>query len=173
MQFGCQQPLLLGGALRDSPKNGCKGDYPPPPSLPLEGQCHAGYNPLTAALKTVAHEGTPSIHKALSKYQPKLSVQEVEMHNYRMHRSNGNFLQQMENFLEVLHFFCSNRSEGTIPFAQNFHFPFCCLLGTSLCHHVHFLIYKLYMYNVPMGLQAWYKWKKKSWKYSIISNQNF
>ena len=27
MQFGCQQPLLLGGALRDSPKNGCEGDY--------------------------------------------------------------------------------------------------------------------------------------------------
>ena len=26
MQFGCQQPLLLGGALRDSPKNGCEGD---------------------------------------------------------------------------------------------------------------------------------------------------
>ena len=27
MQFACQQPLLLGGALRDSPKNGCEGDY--------------------------------------------------------------------------------------------------------------------------------------------------
>ena len=27
MQFGCQQPLLVGGALRDSPKNGRAGDY--------------------------------------------------------------------------------------------------------------------------------------------------
>ena len=26
VEFGCQQPLLLGGALRDSPKNGCEGD---------------------------------------------------------------------------------------------------------------------------------------------------
>ena len=30
MQFGCQQPLLLGGALRDSLKNGCEGDYTKP-----------------------------------------------------------------------------------------------------------------------------------------------
>lgn len=65
-------------------------------------------------------------------------------------------------FFRLLFPFQSVRGDITIPFAQNFHFSFCCLLGTSLCHHVHFLIYKLYMYNVPMSLQAWYKGKKKA-----------
>ena len=27
MWLGCEQPFLLGGALRDGPKNGCEGDY--------------------------------------------------------------------------------------------------------------------------------------------------
>lgn len=138
-------------------------------------------NPLTAALKTVAHEGTPSIQGdlgALSKYQPKLLVdQEAEMHNYRMHGSNGNFLQQMENLSEVLFPFTFS-----VPISQRGHnhsictkFPFFILLSSWNITVPSRTFFDLQTVHVERTdeFASLVQREKKSWKYSIISNQNF
>ena len=79
MQFGCQQPLLLGGALRDSPKNGCEGDYQcPRASFVLKGSgndCYAGYRNIYLFSFVSNHACFPSIQVGLNHLISNTSIQ--------------------------------------------------------------------------------------------------